>query len=80
MRRINKNWRRNFIYNDNGIFFYRMSIQSTSIEDVKNINQSLMSLLHPSSVNIICHPIVNTDGSINIASNILSKCWQYSKY
>ena len=47
--------------------------QSTSIKEVKDINQSLM-ILHTSSVNIICHPIVNIDGSINIASNILSKC------
>ena len=50
-----------------------MSIQSTSIKEVKDINQSLMTL-HTSRVNIICHPIVNIDGSINIASNILSKC------
>ena len=49
-----------------------MSIQSTSIKEVKDINQSLITL-HTSSV-IICHPIVNIDGSINIASNILSKC------
>ena len=39
MRRMLKNWRRNFIYNDNGEIFDRMSIQSTSIEDVKDINQ-----------------------------------------
>ena len=39
MRRMLKNWRRNFIYNDNGENFDRMSIQSTSIEDVKDINQ-----------------------------------------
>ena len=72
MRRINKNWRKNFICNDNGENFDRMSIQSTSIKEVKDINQSLITL-HTSSV-IICHPIVNIDGSINIASNILSKC------
>ena len=72
MRRINKNWRNNFICNDNGENFDRMSIQSTSIKEVKDINQSLITL-HTSSV-IICHPIVNIDGSINIASNILSKC------
>ena len=61
-----------FTYNDNGENFDRMSIQSTSIKDVKDINQSLMSL-HPSSVNIICHPIVNIDGLVNIiASSILS--------
>ena len=73
MRWINKNWRNNFICNDNGENFDRMSIQSTSIKEVKDINQSLMTL-HTSRVNIICHPIVNIDGSINIASNILSKC------
>ena len=39
MWRMLKNWRRNFIYNDNGEIFDRMSIQSTSIEDVKDINQ-----------------------------------------
>ena len=73
MRRINKNWKKNFIYNDNRENFDKMSIQSTSIEYVKDINQSLISL-HPSNVNIICHPNVNIDGSINIASNILGKC------
>ena len=65
---------RNFIYSDNGENFDRMSIQSTSIEDVKDINQSLMSL-RPSSINVILSSnTVNTNGSINTASNILSKC------
>ena len=93
MRRMLKNWRRNFKYNDNRENFDRMSFQSTSIEVVKDINQKqddrnsygketlskgniLWCLcIDPSNVNIICHTIFNTDGSINIALNILSKCF-----